>query len=245
LKKTIISIYVLIYLLFATVTLASVNAQTNVATVSVDPSVLKFENAQVGQQIKLNINVDNVQNLWGWSILDFTFNSSMLKFVNIAEGSFLKNSGATTLFVHKTSPPILDNDVQNIACALGENTTVSGSGTLATITFKVLSAGSTDILMKNVTLRSNIEITPNSTIVTGLYEEIASQTINGQVTVTELVSQQSFPYLWVFVVFLIILVIVVSVMMIKKTRVKSYRKQSRSKNHKLRLKAHIVLFTAK
>jgi hypothetical protein len=151
------------------------SSAVEVPTVSINPPVLEITDAWVGQIIQVNITVDNVENLWSWGILDFTFNSSVLEFTGMQEGDLLREGGET-IFAWKRTPPVLEDDIQNIACARLDNSTVSGSGVLATAFFKVLSTGTTQLTMKNATLHNNI-------MFGGLFNTIDSVTVNGEVKV--------------------------------------------------------------
>jgi hypothetical protein len=136
-----------------TITVIPSNAQAT-AKVSIDPAELQLTTAQVGQTIKVNVNVSNVKNLWAWGIGDISYNSSVLNFKEIEEGPFLKQGGET-LFIYKSSNKtgnVLESSIQNIGCALTEMSGVSGDGVLATVTFTVVNAGISPITLNDVEL---------------------------------------------------------------------------------------------
>jgi PKD repeat protein len=112
-----------------------------------------FTQYQVGDNITINIMISNVTDLWGWQA-GMTFNSSVLQCITMpnpnvvpnvtspttafTEGSFLQGGGSTMW---------IPNWVTNgtiVACGcslLSPATPQSGSGTLATVTFKVIGDG--------------------------------------------------------------------------------------------------------
>ncbi|MGA2523391.1 MAG: PKD domain-containing protein [Candidatus Bathyarchaeia archaeon] len=115
--------------------------------VTLDP--LTFNATQLSQTVTFNIDISNVQNLWGWTV-NVTYDSAYLKFQSGADGSFLTSQGATDLYV-ATKPQNFQDQYSNIytkqvvtlqsaidTSSNGEDQSVSGSGTLATVTFQVV-----------------------------------------------------------------------------------------------------------
>jgi hypothetical protein len=154
------------------------------ATVSIDPTTLQLQTANIGQAIEFNINVSNVQKLWGWDFTDITFNSSVLKLTQVQEGNFLRSKGQTFFIWTKGAPSIQSGDLPEIVDALAENSSVSGSGVLATLTFSALSAGASQIALTSAKLYDPVEIQPNPYQETGIHEQINSTTTDGNVVIT-------------------------------------------------------------
>jgi PKD repeat protein len=127
----------------------------------------------IGDTITLNIRVSDVTGLWSWQT-GMTFDPTVLQLVPtnapgntmppgmqyyaFAEGDFLAQGGNTWWL-----PGTFDNNAGVIAaygCTLLGGTPVSGSGVLATVTFKVVGEGSFNIHLTNVFLLSG----PNAQI---------------------------------------------------------------------------------
>ena len=109
-------------------------AQTT--AIFVDPA--KVENVAVGNNFTVNLNVSDVQNLFTWQIF-LQFNASVLsceKAEYPAVGYIFAGQGQIPV------TPIIDNSAGTVAFGASLlTTTVSGSGIMCTITFKVLSVG--------------------------------------------------------------------------------------------------------
>ena len=122
-------------------------AQTQQASVTFDP--LTVNATALDQTFTLNIDISNVQNLWGW-VVNVTFDSEYVTFKSSSESSFLTSQGATTLYL-ATKPTNYKDPYSNLetlqlitlqdaidSYSNGEDQSVSGSGTLATITFQAV-----------------------------------------------------------------------------------------------------------
>jgi len=128
-------------------------------TVTLNP--LTFNATQLNQTITFDIDISNVQNLWGW-IVNVTYDSAYLKFQSGADGTFLTSQGATDLYI-ATKPQNFQDQYSNIytkqvvtlqsaidTSSNGEDQSVSGSGTLATVTFQVVNQTSSTPLVLGV-----------------------------------------------------------------------------------------------
>jgi PKD repeat protein len=120
---------------------------------------------QIGEDITLNIMISDVSNLWCWQA-GMTFNSSVLQCItnanppNVApnatspttafiEGDFLKNGGSTVWIPNW----VTNGTIAACGCSLlNPATPQSGSGVLATVTFKVIGKGNLDIHLADVIL---------------------------------------------------------------------------------------------
>jgi len=185
-KTIAIAFCLILVALSCIVSVKPVTAETT--TVSVDPTNLNLATAHVGQTIQVNINVTNVQNLWGWSLQNVKFNPKVLNITNVQEGSFLKNK-ATTFFLWTSESHLAFSEgyIPNIEDAFAENTTIDGSGVLATLTFRVISSGSSPVTFNVTRLFNNHEYTPNETE-TGVNQQIPCTTVNGNVDISQILS---------------------------------------------------------
>jgi len=132
------------------------------AEIYVEPLPTQY---QVGDIITLNIMISNISALWAWQA-GMTFNPSVLQCITVpdpsnvasnvtsptsafTEGDFL-SKGGDTIWI----PNWVTNDtISYCGCSLRNPASPqSGSGTLATVTFKVIGKGNFDIHLVNVIL---------------------------------------------------------------------------------------------
>ena len=146
------------WLLLTTVFMLSI-AMTSVSTASPAPVIRvepKANTAEVGETFDVNITVTGIteqESLYGWECR-ITFNPGIINAVNATEGTFLKDTGYETTWL----TPKIDNTTGTID--IGALITPSiewqgfpptgavGSGTLATVTFKAVGQGATDLDFK-------------------------------------------------------------------------------------------------
>lgn len=115
--------------------------------VTVQPQQLT---AQVDQQITVQVNVVNVVNLFGAPFY-LGYDPARLDVVSATEGGFLNNDGQSTVFLNS-----IDSQKGQIIIGLsrlGPIGGVSGSGTLATITFRAKAAGPVTLTLQKVDFR--------------------------------------------------------------------------------------------
>ena len=153
------------------------------ALISVESATQQFPSAHLGDTIHLNIDVSNVQNLWSWDIANLRFNPNFLNLTQVSEGPFLKAAGLTLFIWTSTSTnAISKGDIPDISDTLLEYTSASGNGVIATLTFRVISLGTSQIVFNQTTLLNPNQIAaPGQT--TGAYEQINNQAINANITV--------------------------------------------------------------
>jgi hypothetical protein len=115
--------------------LAAIPAHTSPqTTVYVSPSTIT---ATVGQTFFISVDISDVIDLYGWEF-KLKWNSTLLDALDVTEGDFLKSGGDTFFWsvINNTEGYIL------VDCTLlGNIPGVNGSGTLATVEFKVESEG--------------------------------------------------------------------------------------------------------
>jgi hypothetical protein len=94
-----------------------------------------------GQNFTINVSVSNVVALYGWEF-KLGWNASLLDWVSVSEGSFLKSGGNTffTYYLNNTDEHLV------VDCTLeGRVPGVNGNGTLTTIQFHVRESGTCDL----------------------------------------------------------------------------------------------------
>jgi len=111
------------------------------AKIKIDPANQKVSS---GDAFSVDIRAEDVKNLLGWQF-DIAFNPDMIEFVKVTEGPFLKSKGKT-LFISGSKK---QGAVRNIAASLLGNDSVSGSGVIATVYFKLAKRGSAKLDLEN------------------------------------------------------------------------------------------------
>lgn len=179
----IIVMVAIVYPNYFTSNAVSSQGLTNEATtISVDPTTIELSGA-IGQTVQVNVNVSDVQDLWGWEIDNITFNSKVLNLTQVEEGSFLKSSSSTFFISTGNSASGNGGVIASTVCAFSQNTTVSGSGVLLSLKFDVLSEGSSQITLSSAKLYSSSQISPADGEETGWHQSINSTIVNGNVKI--------------------------------------------------------------
>ena len=158
--------------IIACLALASSAKALETTTISIDPPTYEVAESEIGETFTVNITLNDVTNLWSWKVR-VNWNSEILNFTEIAEGPFL-NSTADTLFLWAQNwTAIEEGYIPEISCTLLSSGSVNGSGVLATIAFKSLSPGTS-----NITLTETVLKEPGAG-----HPEISHDVDNGEVTV--------------------------------------------------------------
>jgi hypothetical protein len=116
--------------------------------IAVDPPV---SNVTIGDTFNININVTNIANFTGWQ-LNLYFLKAVLNCTAAVEGPFLKTGGGT--FYNKTITNnfnVTHGKLLAYSALLGM-TSVNGSGTILTVTFKAVGGGNTPLHMDGIKL---------------------------------------------------------------------------------------------
>lgn len=106
----------------------------------------------IGQTFKIDVRIDGAANVWGWSIPTVTWNPAVLNLTKVQEGSWLANNapgGDATSFAGN-SGSLIDNTVGKLNGGMSEaisgaDQSVDSSGVVATLTFKVVGYGNSQI----------------------------------------------------------------------------------------------------
>jgi hypothetical protein len=123
------------------------------AKVSITHSTTQLSSAKVGSIIEVPLTVENIQNLFGWN-LNLTWNPQVLNLTDIKEGSFLSNAGSTMFLWGPSISMSTRNQgyINCTSCFLLDDTSASGNGVLATLSFQVLNAGTSPISIEGTVL---------------------------------------------------------------------------------------------
>jgi hypothetical protein len=129
------------------VTVVGIPSLAAAAIISIAPTSEEIAN---GNTFTVDINIGSVTDLYGYQF-DVSFNSTILQAVSSSEGSFLTTVGST-YFVPGTndnSNGLLGATADTLLSAVPG---VSGSGTLATLTFQAIGSGTSTLSLGNVQL---------------------------------------------------------------------------------------------
>jgi len=115
--------------------------------VSIDPV---SSTVAAGSSFFLDIDVTNIDDLFSFSF-DVLYDPTLLTFNSITEGSFLA-SGGSTFFGEGDLPRIAGSVTNVFDLLLGDIPGVSGTGTLARLSFTALVAGTSTVGLSNLML---------------------------------------------------------------------------------------------
>jgi len=101
------------------------------------------------EDFTVELKVTSITNLKGYSVT-ISYDPALISLQEVTEGSFLSEKGKTFFYIKEDKGTIL------IDCALlGTDLSISGEGTLATLSFTCLKAGSTSIEFSLTKTRDN------------------------------------------------------------------------------------------
>lgn len=148
-KKIIVGVSCVVILILVVISVYLFYVKKPTTTVYVNPETIK---GTIGHTFTVNISVSDVEDLYGWQV-KLEWNAQILEFVNVTEGSFLKNRGSTFFNekFNETGYLILD-------CTLiGDLSGANGSGVLAMIRFNVKESGSCSLKLSETILVNSSE----------------------------------------------------------------------------------------
>lgn len=112
--------------------------QTQAVVSVVPPS----QNVSVGQEVSISINISSAADLYAFQI-SLSYDSTILQYKNVSEGTFLNQGGNTTLQI---SPQVSGGSLFGYAVSrTGQTSGASGAGALAVFRFTALKAGTSNI----------------------------------------------------------------------------------------------------
>ena len=150
------------FLVWLMVFIAARPAGATTARLTLEPS--QVEDVATGTTFSVNVNIADVSELYGWQV-NMTFNPQVLNVESVVEGPFLSQQNET-VFIKK---------IENSGGFLGASAIfnvpypehgASGSGLLCTITFVVMSGGSSAIKFNTVGTKLNTIIGGNRVSIT-------------------------------------------------------------------------------
>lgn len=136
---------IMLTLLLTSVLTLIVNIQTVSAESTrlyIDPPVVY---ALPSESFTVDIKVADVVYLHTWQV-NMTFNATVLQFVNVTEGDFLKKGGKETVGFSRLDK--VDEGWAVFSWSIVGMYSESGSGTLATVEFKVLAEGESELKLQ-------------------------------------------------------------------------------------------------
>jgi len=105
--------------------------------------------SQVGQEIKLEISVASVKDLYG-TIIRLGYDPKTVEFKSASEGQLLKRDGQQTSFLFSNN--VMAGTVDIYMTRIGDVGGVEGAGGLCTVAFQGKSGGKSDIVIKSMKL---------------------------------------------------------------------------------------------
>jgi hypothetical protein len=126
-------------------TTAKIARATSIATVSINPAIVSIAETEIGQTFEVKINVTDVTDLWSWKVR-LNWDPTVINFTGVQEGPFLQNIGSTIFLWGENWTAVGEGYIPEISCTLFTGS-ASGSGVLATVTFKSVAPGLTEISM--------------------------------------------------------------------------------------------------
>ncbi len=139
-------------LIIACLALASSAKAQETPTISIDPPTYEVAESEIGETFTINITLNDVTNLWSWKVR-VDWNPEILNFTETAEGPFMNNTDDTLFLWANNWTAIEEGYIPEISCTLQSSVSVNGSGVLATVTFKSLSPGTSNITLTETVLK--------------------------------------------------------------------------------------------
>jgi hypothetical protein len=139
-KRVVLTSFFLILLGLMLLNVRVVVSQTS-ARMAVTP---KFSSKPVGEFFSVNLTASDVSELFLWQF-NMSFNPAVLQAVSVTEGPFLKQAGNTI----KPDEPLINNSTGLVLAGWAlfpyPDHGASGNGVLATVTFKVIAEGQSQL----------------------------------------------------------------------------------------------------
>lgn len=107
--------------------------------------------AGVGQDVRFDLVVSNVKDLYG-AIVTLSYDPSVVDFKSASEGGFLKQDGQQTSFLFSNN--IKAGTVDLYVTRIGDVGGVEGTGSICTVVFQTKTAGGTSVAFKTARLNN-------------------------------------------------------------------------------------------
>jgi hypothetical protein len=146
---------VLLGLMLALVAMSVLNLTFGIQTVKANETMVSVypetSTAWVGDTFTVDVKISDVINLYSFQI-NMSFNPDIVEFLNVTEGDFLSGQPQGTL----TVPPCVEESwVLFFWSTKGPYAGVDGDGKLATVEFKILGAGESNLDINNTFVLQN------------------------------------------------------------------------------------------
>jgi len=129
-------------------------------TTSTSSIILGPNPSPIGQTVSIDLRINNGAGIWGWTLPTVTWNPQVLSLIGVTEGPYLADNtaGASTFFLGNSKQ--LWNTTGSINGGLTEAvtadaTSIESSGVIATLTFTVTGAGTSQIGIAGGNLRAS------------------------------------------------------------------------------------------
>jgi hypothetical protein len=110
-----------------------------------------------GETCNITVNTLNVTDLTGWQF-ELLYRNDVVNCTGVSEGPFLKSEGGTFFIAQINNAYNSTDGCVLVACSLeGQDVSVNGSGTIATLSFTALSTGNTTLALVNTELSDEQE----------------------------------------------------------------------------------------
>jgi hypothetical protein len=111
------------------------------------PQTIIGPKPDVGDNFEVNLQIENVSRFWAWGA-DLQWNPEVLELVEVSEGPFLNFDDQNSF----PFTPSYNGFLDNMCCTLMSFNSASGTGVLATFTFRVLNYGASEIQLSDTML---------------------------------------------------------------------------------------------
>ncbi len=120
-------------------------------------SQISLGSVALGTNVSIDIKIENVTNIWAWTISTVTWNPAVVNLTQVTEGPFLLSNTQYSAYMIGNSPQLWDNVNGVLNGGLAESMNVAGqshdfSGIVSTLIFTVVGSGNCQITIGGATV---------------------------------------------------------------------------------------------
>jgi uncharacterized protein (DUF1501 family) len=108
-------------------------------------------NARIGQTVRVTVSASNLNDVAG-AQMSLSYDPTRLRYEAVDQGTFLGADGTET---YLAPPTVRSNSIDDVVTLRLASTGISGSGSLATVRFTVLTGGTTTVSLNDVLVSSS------------------------------------------------------------------------------------------